>query len=141
MQLDILHPIIANMLMVLLLILVLASASNPLAVPKSTAEYELIHETDSTTEITGSIIMTCRSSTTADNIPVSEVKFWLNQTNGCDVSLRERLDISVTEVNNGYGIKFNLTHDLDGYYTCGRCISGGVLESSNKKTFICKHNS
>ena len=70
-----LHLIIVNMLMVLLLILVLASISNQLAVPRSTAEYELIHETDLTTVITGSIIMRYQSSTIAEITPLSEVKF------------------------------------------------------------------
>ena len=54
----------------------LKSVSNQLAVPRSTAKNELIHETDLTTVITGSIIMRCQSRTIAKITPIySEVKF------------------------------------------------------------------
>ena len=58
--------------------------------------YELIYSTDATTELTGSIRMFCRTSATAENVPISEVHFWLNYTT-CDnsTSLQEREDVNV----------------------------------------------
>lgn len=134
----------AKMLTVLLFIMLLASTSNqyPIRLPRSISSYQLIHKIDSTTEMTGSITLCCRDSITADTIPLSAVHFWLNWTTINDLSLRERTDITVTEStcdNDDPGIQFNLTHHLDGYYTCGRRTETPVLESS-QETLICKWN-
>lgn len=100
--------------------------------------YELIYATDETTELTGSITMTCRSSSTAENVPLNEVQFWLNgstcNTNG--TSLRERTNVNVLEVDK-YRIKFNLTRDLEGYYTCGTRIDENCVTSSQRE-LICR---
>ena len=98
----------------------------------------MIHATDSTTERTGSITMWCRDSITAEDVPLSEVRFWLNQTHACNPSLQERADINVIVVNS-YKIKFNLTRHLEGYYACGKCINRNRVLESREKTFICKH--
>lgn len=103
-----------------------------------TMSYELIYTTDVTTELTGSITMFCRTSATAENIPLGEVKFWLNRTT-CDThdpSLRQRTDVNVLVVDN-YRIKFNLTRSLEGYYTCGKHIDMNCV-MSNQKELICK---
>ena len=123
---------------VLLFILMLTSTSNPMPLPWSThLPYELIYETDITTEKTGSIQMLCRDAN-AESILFSEVKFWLNRSHACDLSLRERHDFDIVEVDR-YKIKFNLTRHLEGNYTCGWSINkSGVLESS-PKTLICKY--
>jgi hypothetical protein len=102
--------------------------------------YELIYTTDATTELTGSIRMFCRTFTTAENVPISEVQFWLNYTSCSSTSsLREREDINVLEVDS-YSIKFNLTRDLEGYYTCGKQV--GDHENcvmSTERELICKY--
>ena len=135
----------AKMPVVLLHILmhniVLTSTSNqhPMHLPRSThvhLQYELIYETDETTEETGSIQMQCRDAN-AEPIPLSGVKFWLNRSHACDQSLQKRDDFNVVKVDS-YKIKFNLTRRLEGIYTCGRCVNeSGVLESS-PKTLTCK---
>ena len=101
--------------------------------------YELIYRTDATTELTGSITMLCRSFTTAENIPIREVQLWLNYTT-CNnaTSLREREDINVLEVDS-YSIKFNLTHSLEGYYTCGKQVDENCIMSTERE-LICKYN-
>ena len=101
--------------------------------------YELIYRTDATTELTGSITILCRSFTTAENIPISEVQFWLNYTT-CNnaTSLRQREDINVLEVDS-YSIKLNLTHSLEGYYTCGKQVDENCIMST-KRELICKYN-
>ena len=103
--------------------------------------YELIYRTDATTELimTGSITMQCRSFTTTENIPISEVQFWLNYTT-CNnaTSLREREDVNVLEVDS-YSIKFNLTRNLEGYYTCGKQVDENCTMST-KRELICKYN-
>ena len=103
------------------------------------AAYELIYSTDTATELTGSIRMFCRTSATAENVPISEVQFWLNYTT-CDnsTSLREREDINVIEVDS-YSIQFNLTRRLEGYYTCGKRVGENCVMST-KKPLICKYS-
>ena len=98
--------------------------------------YELIYRTDATTELTGSITMLCRSFTTAENVPISEIQFWLNSTT-CNntTSLRER-DVNVLEVDS-YSIKFNLTRNLEGYYTCGKQVNENCIVSFQIE-LICK---
>ena len=130
-----------KMLVIFLFILMLTSTSNqhPMRLSRSIhLPHEVIFETDKTTEETGSIQMLCRDAY-AEPIPINEVKFWLNQTHACDLSLRERHDFNVVEVDS-YKIKFNLTRRLEGIYTCGWCVNeSGVLESS-PKTLTCEYN-
>ena len=123
---------------IILFILLSISTSNQRSIPQprsAQSSYELIYKTDATTELTGSITMLCRSFTTAENIPISEVQFWLNYTTCNNISsLREREDVNVLEVDS-YSIKFNLTRSLEGYYTCGKnCII------STERELICKYN-
>ena len=103
------------------------------------AAYELIYSTDATTELTGSIRMFCRTSATAENVPISEVQFWLNYTT-CDnsTSLREREDVNVVEVDS-YSIQFNLTRPLEGYYTCGKRVGENCVMST-ERPLICKYS-
>ena len=83
--------------------------------------------------------MLCRSFTTAENIPISEVQFWLNYTT-CNnaTSLREREDVNVLDVDS-YSIRFNLTRSLEGYYTCGKQVDENCIMST-KRELICKYN-
>ena len=123
------------LLSAIMMMLTLVSTSNPHP-PRSLSIYELIYITDGViTELTGSITMICRSDATAEKIPLSEVKFWLNGTAN-STSLRERTDINVLEVDK-YSIRFNLTRNLEGLYTCGKCIDEDC-EMSSQKQLICK---
>ena len=81
--------------------------------------------------------MFCRTSITAENIAISEVQFWLNLTCNSTTSIRQRTDVNVSEVDN-YSIKFNLTRDLEGYYTCGKQVSEDCMMSS-ATALICKY--
>ena len=119
----------ARMRIVLLFIMMLTSTSNQRPI-RSVDTYELVYKTDTTTEITGSITMQCRNSETAENIPLREVQFWLNQS-----VLQEQTDITVSEID-GKSIKFNLTRSHEGYYRCGRHIND--MENCPKKLIICK---
>ena len=113
-------------LLFIIISLVSNSDSNP---------YELIYRTDVTTEQTGSITMICRSDATAEDVPLSKVQFWLNWTAN-STSLQERTDINILEVDK-YSIRFNLTRNLEGFYTCGKCINEDC-EMSDQKQLICK---
>lgn len=97
------------------------------------ASYELTFETDSTTELTGSITLRCRDDITAEELDISEISFFLNRTH----SLREWEDIAVVEVGST-GIKFNLTRKLEGRYTCCKRVDGVNVRESQPKTLICK---
>jgi hypothetical protein len=102
--------------------------------------YELIYTTDASTELTGSIRMSCRTFTTAENVAISEVQFWLNYTTcNSTTSLRERGDVNVLEVDS-YSIKFNLTRNLEGYYTCGKQVGDSEnCVMSTERELICKY--
>ena len=127
----------------MLFVMMLLSTSNQHPADlKLVHAYELIYTTDVTTELTGSITMFCRTSTTAENLLLSEVKFWLNRTT-CDThnpSLRERtdLDVNILAVDK-YRIKFNLTRSLEGYYTCGKHVDEKCVISTQKE-LICKYH-
>lgn len=108
----------------------IAAASASIHLPR-----EVIIETDKTTEHTGSIIMWCRDDF-SENIPVREIKFFLNHSS-VDVSLRERDDFNVVEVDR-YRIKFNLTRSLEGNYTCGSRVNGTHVIESMPRTLVCK---
>ena len=125
---------------VILLFIMIISAPISYQHPIRSAEYdgyELIFRTDATTELTGSIQILCRTYSTAENVPISKVQFWLNSTIcNSTTSLRQRDDVKILEVDN-YNIKFNLTHSLEGYYTCGKQVDKNCIMST-KKELICK---
>ena len=125
---------------VILLFIMIISAPISYQHPIRSAEYdgyELIYKTDATTELTGSIMLLCRAYTTAENVPISEVQFWLNSTTcNSTTSLRQRDDVKVLEVDN-YNIKFNLTRSLEGYYTCGKQVDENYIMSTERE-LICK---
>lgn len=78
-----------------------------------------------------------RNSITADDISLSEVKFWLNWTDACDLGLQEQDDFNVIKVDD-HRIKFNLVCHFEGHYTCGRFAGDRVIENP-PKTLICKY--
>jgi hypothetical protein len=126
-------------LRILFIIMMLTSTSNQHSIPQprpTRLQYELIYNTDETTEETGAIKMWCRDEF-AENIPVSEVQFWLNRTSPCDPSLREQNDFDVDEADK-YTISFNLIRNLDGVYTCGRRINVTHMQESPRVTLTCK---
>ena len=104
-------------------------AAPALASITSHPPYELIYRTDATTDLTGAITLACRDELTAEELPVSDVMFFLNRSSPADPSIREREDIIVVEVGSyEFEVRFNLTRRLEGYYTwqesefhlCGR---------------------
>ena len=103
--------------------------------------YELIYMIDSTTKMRGSIVLQCRDAMTAEALEVNQIKFWLNRTTSCDLDLTARADVRVIRAD-ATSIKFNLTHDLDGNYTCGRLNvtrdNKVIVKESIPKTLICK---
>ena len=105
---------------ILICIIYSVAASSPCS-SQSSAAYELIYRTDSTPDLTGSITLICRDDETAEKVGISEISFFLNCTSGASncLSLRERGDITVVAVGSTC-IRFNLTREYDGYYTCGK---------------------
>ena len=85
------------------------------------SQYELICRTNSTTHRTSPIYRA-----TAETISMDEVVFILNCSSVDDPSIRERGDIRV--VVGSYGLRFNLTHRLEGNYTCGRRVNVTYVE-------------
>ena len=71
------------------ILVVLVPTSHQHPVPRSTpaVPYELVYATDSTTEVTGVITMWCRDGLTAEEVLLSDVKFWLNRTSARDPGL------------------------------------------------------
>ena len=127
-----------------ILIIYSIAASSPGCSSQSSAAYELIYRTDSTTYLTGSITLSCRDDSTAEEIGISEINFFLNCTSGANncLSLREREDITVIEVGSTH-IHFNLTREYDGNYTCGkrRRRDGTCTENytmSQTEALVCK---
>ena len=111
-----------------------AALSNPRS--GSLPYYELIYETDSTLDLTGSITMKCRKSSTAEELDLSETSFFLNHSSVINcLSLRDRGDITLVSVGRT-GIKFNLTREYDGYYSCGK--RGGDTCNVNYTTSLPK---
>ena len=99
-------------------------------------EFELTFETDTKPE-SGSIILTCRDSWTADELNVDEVSFWVNRSSNA-TDLRERRDI-VTEVIGCCSIKYSLLPNLEGNYTCGKVDDDENVTESKPLTLICKY--
>ena len=100
--------------------------------------YHLIHQTDSTTDQTGSLLLQCRDTYTGNMLAISGVSFFLNRSSADDLSLRQRGDITVTEVGHT-SIKFNLTRQLEGNYTCATRTEGAIVKESPPKTLVCKY--
>ena len=94
--------------------------------------YQLIHRFQDIT--TGSVLLQCREQavTSLTFLNVSNAIFKENTT---DVDLRERCDMTVTETEDQLGIAFNLTRNVEGYFTCGRKSSA---QQSQPKPIICK---
>ena len=124
---------------IIILGLVFVAASVSSLSQSSPAPYEMIHQTDTTTEQTGSIILKCRDNVTTEELDINEISFFLNRSSVADPSLRERGDIAVVEVGST-GIKFNLTRRLEGNYTCGKRVDVTNVRESVPRTFVCKCN-
>ena len=101
----------------------------------TTASYKLKHTIQNTA--TGSVLLQCQGAVTL-NVTESDVVFWLNRGNATDAGLRERGDVTVSETEDQLGIVFNLTRDLEGFYTCGRRINSSNVYESLPKTLICE---
>lgn len=99
------------------------------------APYELIHSEDAATKLT---VFWCRDSFTANNLSITTAKFWLNRTSVNDPDLRERSGVQVIEDIANDCIKFNLTRNLEGNFTCGRRIDRANVQESPPKVLICK---
>lgn len=101
--------------------------------------YELIHRTiPPDTELSGAIELTCRDGSTAEDLPVRDIKIWLNRTTVYDPDLREREDVGNFEVRGCCRLRFNLTHQLEGNFTCGRRTDIANVQESRPRTLICK---
>ena len=98
-------------------------------------DYELSHDIQ-----TGSseVTLRCRSETTQAVEYVNDTIFWRNRMTARDAGLRERNDIMVTETADQRGIRFNLTRDLEGYYSCGKRIDCTSIDESPQVTLICE---
>ncbi len=130
------HNIMAKILLLL--------SSLTVTQARTGSPFELIHMslTDHQTELSGSILLQCRDATTAEPLDIDQTKFWLNRTSACDPDVTVIADIQVIRADNG--IKFNLTRDLEGVYTCGRLVieeNEIIVKESNPMTLICKYSS
>jgi hypothetical protein len=105
----------------------------------SMTPYGLIHSTISgDTERSGLLQLTCRDGFTAEDLPVGDIKIWLNRTSVDDPDLREREDIGTVEVHGCCSLRFNLTHQLGGRFTCGRRTDIANVQESSPIMLICK---
>ena len=130
----------ATLLILISLTYVVASTPCSSYSQSSVPYYELIHQTGSTTELTGSITLKCRDSNTAEELDISEISFFLNYSSATNyLSLKEREDIRVVAVGST-AIKFNLTCKYDGCYTCGKRGDNTCTANDRRppKTFVCE---
>ena len=99
--------------------------------------YQLVLTIEDTTH--GLVQLQCREETQFRYLNVHNVKFWLNRTSPTDPGLRERADVTVIETEDQLGIRFNLTRNFEGYYTCGRIGSdnGTEVSESVPRPLIC----
>ena len=110
-----------------------------MAVYTSYAPYELIHHTFGTlTEQSGLIELTCREELTAEQLPISSIKIWLNRTSANDPDLRVRNDVGVVKAHGCCSLRFNLTHELEGNFMCGKQTDIANVQESLPKALICK---
>ena len=115
---------------VVIAMLTLAGASFP--------PYELIFETrDRITELSGEITLYCRNAQTTEKINVQSVKIWLNASS-CEKDLRQREDIGRIEVVGCCSLRFNLTRNLEGNYSCGEFGENGIRLESSPLRMICE---
>ena len=106
-----------------------------------TSPFELIFTTDDQTASSGSISLQCRDVTTAEPLDVDQTKFWLNRTSACDPNLTAITDVQVLRGVRDNKIKFNLTRNLDGVYTCGRLDieeNEAIVRESTPLTLTCE---
>ena len=108
------------------------------AIPFPLSPYELIFKTESDTKESGSITLTCRDGSTADELNVNDITFWLNSSSESGMDLSQREDINITEVGC-CSIKFSLLRNLEGYYTCGKLDESENITESQPLTLICKY--
>jgi hypothetical protein len=102
--------------------------------PELPPPYQLIHRS-----ISGSLIeLICREGSTAESLPINEISMWLNRTSVNDLDLREREDVGRVVVYGCCGLRFNLTPQLEGNFTCGKRIDIANIKESLPKTLICK---
>ena len=104
-----------------------------------TSPFELIFTTDDQTASSGSILLECRDEKTAEPLNVNQTKFWLNRTSACDPDLSAIADVPVSRGDNG--MKFNLTRNLEGVYTCGTLAiqeNEVIVRESTPRTLICE---
>ena len=101
--------------------------------------YELIHHSfQHVTELSGLVELVCREGATAETLSVNEISIWLNRTSVTDPDLREREDVGVVKVIDCCSLRFNLTQQLEGNFTCGKRIDIANVKESLPKTLICK---
>ena len=100
--------------------------------------YELIHRSSSSRSTSGLIELICREESTAEALPINEISIWLNRTSVNDPDLREREDVGRVVINGCCGLRFNLTPQLEGSFTCGKKIDTANVQESLPKTLICK---
>ena len=119
-------------------LILLLDSGTAMPIDESSSPFELKHSIQDTT--TGAVKLQCqaRSSLKMLNVTDSNVVFWLSRKNATDAGLRERDDVKVTETEDQLGIVFNLTRDLEGYYTCGRRIDSSNVSESPSVTLICE---
>ena len=99
------------------------------------ASYQLIHSNQDAT--TGSVLFQCRE-VTVTSLKLLNVANVIFRENTTDVDLRQRCDVTVIETDDQLGIMFNLTRNLEGYYTCGRRIDSNSVNESSPIPLICK---
>ena len=106
-----------------------------------TGLFELIYMTDDQTasRLSGSISLQCRDANTAEPLQdVDQTKFWLNRTSACDPDLTATAGVQVLRTD--HGIKFNLTRNLEGIYTCGTLAiqeNEVIVRESAPRTLTC----
>ena len=114
--------------------LVLFAVWTGLAMASELSPFELIWNRK---EQSGIITMKCRNGTTADELDAATVHFWLNRTSTNDSDLRQRDDVLVT-VDDNSSIRFTLTRNLEGNYTCGTRSDADSVQESDPRILICK---
>ena len=106
-----------------------------------TSPFELFFATDDQTASSGSISLQCRDATTAVPLDIDQTKFWLNRTSACDPDLTAIADVQVLRGAHDNKIKFNLTRNLEGVYTCGRLVieeNEVIVRESTPLTLTCE---
>lgn len=106
--------------------------------PSPAPYYQLIYQITNTATEDGSVTLTCRNATTAEELNVQNVKFWLNRSAEYEQDLRERGDVGTVEVIGCCTIKFSLQQGHEGYYTCGTSSEEYGVHESPQLTLICK---